>query len=142
MLEMMSYALTNIGKLCNVITYNVVWANQKTESFVYCWLYALTMIDVTCFPAFLGASDLISSILRYDDYWVQDLRTWSNSPSLANIFSMMRKVSMPVITHRPRRVCPSWSSGNISRQHVGDRYGLGFTGDYQEIKMLGVFVIV
>ena len=27
-----------------VITYNGIWANQKTESFVYIWLCALAML--------------------------------------------------------------------------------------------------
>ena len=40
------------GKLRNVIMY-VIWANQKTEFFVYCWLRAHAKFDVTCFPAFV-----------------------------------------------------------------------------------------
>jgi len=27
----------NGGKLCYVITHNIIWTNQKTKSFVYCW---------------------------------------------------------------------------------------------------------
>jgi len=29
---------TKTGKLHNVTTHKVIWANQKTETFVYCWL--------------------------------------------------------------------------------------------------------
>ena len=41
----------------------VIWANQKTKSFLYRCLCALAMFDVTCFPAFVGASDIILSVL-------------------------------------------------------------------------------
>jgi len=43
--------------------HNVIWANKKTESFVYFWLCAHTVFDVTCYPAFVGASKVISSVL-------------------------------------------------------------------------------
>jgi len=46
-----------------MITHNVIWANQKTEFFVYRWLRALAMFGVTSFAAFVGASDVISSVL-------------------------------------------------------------------------------
>ena len=42
------------GKLRYTMTYNVIWANQKTESFEYHWLRALAMFDVTSFPAILS----------------------------------------------------------------------------------------
>jgi len=58
----MTLGPTKGGKLRNVITH-VIWANQKTESFVYRWLRTQAMFDVTCFPAFVGASDVILSIL-------------------------------------------------------------------------------
>jgi len=67
---MMSDAPTKGGKLRNVITQNVVLANQKTESFVYQWLRALTMFNVTCFPAFVGVSDVISSVLSKVELYV------------------------------------------------------------------------
>jgi len=38
-------------------------ANQKTESFVYPWLPAHTMFDITVYPTFVKASDVNSSIL-------------------------------------------------------------------------------
>ena len=34
----------NSGNLHYAITYNVIWANQKTESFEYHWLRALAMV--------------------------------------------------------------------------------------------------
>ena len=37
--------------------------NQKTENFVYHWLHALAMFDVTCIPTFVGSSDVISGLL-------------------------------------------------------------------------------
>jgi len=60
---MTSDAPTKGGNLRIVLTNNVVWANQKTESFVFRWLPTLAMFDVTCFPAFVGASDIISSLM-------------------------------------------------------------------------------
>jgi len=51
-----------------VITYNVIWANQKTESYVYCWLRALAMFDVMRFPTFVRASDVISSVLSIHSF--------------------------------------------------------------------------
>ena len=53
---------TKVIKLNYVITY-IIWANQKIGSFVYRWLHALEMFEVTCFPAFVEALDVISSIL-------------------------------------------------------------------------------
>ena len=49
-------------KLRNVITHNVIWTNQKTESSVYRWKRAHALFDVTFFPAFVGASEVISSV--------------------------------------------------------------------------------
>ena len=42
-------------------TFNVIWANQMTESFEYHWLRALAMLDVCAFPPFCRASDVISN---------------------------------------------------------------------------------
>ena len=36
--------------------------NQKTESFMYRWL---PMFDLTCFPVFVRARDIISSVDMY-----------------------------------------------------------------------------
>jgi len=49
------------GNLRYVVTYNAILTNQKTESFEYHWLRALVMFDVTSFPPFCRASDVISS---------------------------------------------------------------------------------
>jgi len=56
------------GTVPYFITYNVIWANQKSESFVYPWLHKLAMFDVICFPAFVGASGVISSVLSIPFY--------------------------------------------------------------------------
>ena len=32
---------------------NIIWSNQRTESFVYRWQHAHVMFDITCFPAFV-----------------------------------------------------------------------------------------
>jgi len=53
--------------------YNVIWANQKTESFEYHWLRALAMLDV---PPFRQASDIISSSVDMLVY-----TTWSRALS-------------------------------------------------------------
>jgi len=42
---------------------NLIWANPKTQSFVYRWLHAHAMFDVMCFPAFVGALDVMSCVL-------------------------------------------------------------------------------
>jgi len=41
----------------------VIWANQKTESFVYHWLRAHATFNFMCFPALVRASDVISSVM-------------------------------------------------------------------------------
>jgi len=46
-----------------VITHNVIWANQKTKTFLYRWLCSHAMFDVMCLPAFVGASRIISRVL-------------------------------------------------------------------------------
>jgi len=50
-----------------VITY-VICATQKTESWVYRWLRARAMFDVTRFPAFVWALDVIFSFLSILKY--------------------------------------------------------------------------
>jgi len=40
------FGLTKGGNLPNIITYNFIWANIKTESFVYLWLGARAMFDM------------------------------------------------------------------------------------------------
>ena len=42
--------LTNDGKLLYVITYNVIWANQRTEAFVYRWLHIMQRLTLRVFP--------------------------------------------------------------------------------------------
>jgi len=59
----MTLCQTQGGNLHNVITDNVIWANQRTELFVYRWLRALAMSEVTHFPAFVGVSDIMTSAL-------------------------------------------------------------------------------
>jgi len=54
----------NINKR-NVITHNVNWANQKTESFVYRWLIAHALCDVTCFPAFVKLRTSFQTFCQY-----------------------------------------------------------------------------
>jgi len=62
----MTLCVTKGGNLHYVIKYNVIWANQKTESFVYHWLCPLAKFDRMCFPAFVGALDVILSVLPND----------------------------------------------------------------------------
>ena len=50
---------TKGGKLCYAIKFNIIWANQKTGSFLYHWLRALA----TSFPAIFRASDVILNVL-------------------------------------------------------------------------------
>jgi len=52
-LETMSDARQKCGSLRYATTNNMIWANQKSESFEYHWLHALVRFDVTSFPAIL-----------------------------------------------------------------------------------------
>jgi len=54
---------TKSWKLCNVVTHNIILANQKTESSLYLWLSAHAIFDVMRFPAFFRPPDVISSVL-------------------------------------------------------------------------------
>ena len=49
----MTFGLTKGWILRYVIMHNVIWANQKTECFVYRWLHPHAMVDVMCFPTFV-----------------------------------------------------------------------------------------
>jgi len=55
----------NAGNLRFAITYIVICANQKTESFDYHWLRALAMFDVTSFPAILWGIGRYFTFCRY-----------------------------------------------------------------------------
>jgi len=57
------YIWQNAGNLHYIITHNVIWANQKTKSFVCHWLHTIAMFDITYFPAIVGATDVISKVL-------------------------------------------------------------------------------
>jgi len=46
------------GRILIVITFGPI----RKLCFVYCWLLALAMFDGTHFPAFVGASDVLSSV--------------------------------------------------------------------------------
>jgi len=54
-LEMTSDARQKCGNLHYAIRCNVIWANQKTESFEYHWLRALAVFDQMSFPAILSS---------------------------------------------------------------------------------------
>jgi len=51
----------SITRLSDLLNWRSV--NRMTESFVYHWLRAHATFNVKCFPAFVGASDVISSVL-------------------------------------------------------------------------------
>jgi len=57
------------GNLHYAIMYNVIWANQKTESFEYHWLRTLAMFDVTSFPTILSVIGCQFMLCRYVNYW-------------------------------------------------------------------------
>ena len=69
------------GKFCNVIMHNVIWDNQKAEFSVYRWLHAHAMFDCTCFPAFVGVSDVISSVLLISPFLVVTGKSYEFSVS-------------------------------------------------------------
>jgi len=62
---MTSDARQKHGNLRYAVTYNVIWANQKTESFEYHWLSTLAMFDRTGFPAILSGIGRHFKFCRY-----------------------------------------------------------------------------
>jgi len=71
--------------LGNVKTLDVIWANQKTESFVYRWIWALAIIDVTFFPALKVHWMPFQAFCRYNNY-----KTPITSPSMAYLLFHFR----------------------------------------------------
>ena len=59
----MIFGPTKVRKLCNIITHNIIRANQKRLSFVYQWLSWHATFDITWFPAFVWALYVISSVM-------------------------------------------------------------------------------
>jgi len=55
------------GNLRYAITYNVIWANYKTESFEYHWLRALAKFDMTSFPTILLSIGRHFKLCQYDN---------------------------------------------------------------------------
>ena len=51
------FGLRKGRKLHDVTTDKFIWANQKTESFMYRWICVHATFDLTCIPAFVEASD-------------------------------------------------------------------------------------
>jgi len=62
----MTFCPTKVRILRNVITQNVIWADQK-----YGCLCAHNMLDLICFLAFVGASNIILSILSICQWCTQ-----------------------------------------------------------------------
>ena len=60
-LSKMTSGLTKCRKLLNVVKHDIIWTNQNTKYFVFLCLRAHAMFDVTCFSAFIGASEVNSS---------------------------------------------------------------------------------
>jgi len=58
---MTSNARQKCGNLRYAITYNVIWANQKTESFEVHWFMRTCNVCITSFSAMCRALDVISS---------------------------------------------------------------------------------
>jgi len=59
----LTFGSIQCGKSGNFIMQ--LWANQKTESYVYRWLRAHAMVDETCFLAFVEASNIIKKNFKY-----------------------------------------------------------------------------
>ena len=55
----MTFRQTKGRKLCNVITHNIIWANQMTEHFVFCGYAHIQCLTLHAFQAFVGAWDVI-----------------------------------------------------------------------------------
>jgi len=62
----MTFGLTKGRKLCYIITHKIICANQNTESFVYRWVNEQTTFNIMRFSAFVGASNVISSVQSID----------------------------------------------------------------------------
>ena len=65
-LEVTSDAPTKGGNSHNIIKQNVIWTNQKTESFVYRWLHTHAMVYSMCFPrTFVEHLTLLQAFCQY-----------------------------------------------------------------------------
>jgi len=67
---MTSDARQKTRELRYAITYNVIWANQKTETFLHIWLRALAMFEVTTFPVILLGTGGHFKFCRYVNYLI------------------------------------------------------------------------
>ena len=68
----MGFASANGGNVRNIIVHNIIWSNQMAESLIY---RSHATFEVTCFPAFVGTLNVISSVLSVTDLlflWVVD----------------------------------------------------------------------
>ena len=70
-----TFGSTKWGKLMNDIMH-ITCDNHKTESFVFGWLHPLAMFEITCFPAFVGASDVNLRVLSICELLVLCLFTF------------------------------------------------------------------
>jgi len=78
-----SNAWQKCGNLLYAITYNVIWANHKTESFEYHWLHTLAMFDVTSFAAIMLGIGPHFKFCRYVNSFVFTCQSssWKNIPT-------------------------------------------------------------
>jgi len=49
----MTFGSTKCGNLRYIIMYNIIWAYQWAECFVYHWLRAFVIFDIKRFPTFV-----------------------------------------------------------------------------------------
>jgi len=89
---------TKGGKLCIVITRSIFCSNQKTD-YLCITGYTHAMYGVMCFPAFVWASDIISSILSIPFYRLI-LTKWQ-------LFRCWSRIRRWVCTRTWRRSCQS-----------------------------------
>ena len=104
----MMFGLTKGGKLRNITTHNEK-CQASQEYFVFQWLYAHAMVDVTYVPAFFRASDLVSSSLLMPEFWclLQHMRVHNNSVAMNYSFYelLMAPDSAPQEVRALRKRC-------------------------------------
>jgi len=72
----------------------VHWTNEKIKSLVFHWQRTQAMFDVTCFSAFVGASNIILSVLSIHKFTIIPVRWWqlcSRTPSPGDSWPRRRR---------------------------------------------------
>ena len=119
------------------VMHNIIWANQKTESFVFHWLHAHSMIDIMCFHTFVisrvllirqflpsmltvALRDIRAKWLLYQERFSQLGLTLLTEP-----FTPLSDTDeLHVVCHVSQKLCPQLGSYRLSvmKKQVKDVY--------------------